>query len=147
MIKISILFSFCSAFTSLHPIPTWRETLPYNATFEGLGNGVGIIDITGHPDVIQFYGIPYAEPPVGDRRFRVPKMVDKWEEELDLQKYKQFCPQIMFRDRLDITDENQGASEDCLYLSIFVPKAAMEDKTNSYSVNVYFHGGAYMFGK
>ena len=52
-----------------------RDGIPYEKHFAGLGNGVGVIDVK-YPDVVQFYGIPFALPPVNDRRFR--GRLEKW---------------------------------------------------------------------
>ncbi len=34
---------------------------------------------TFYRDVDCWYGIPYAQPPVGDLRFRHPRPIDKWD--------------------------------------------------------------------
>ena len=137
-----IMTALVSNVRSLDPVPPGRETLPYTVSFADLGTGTGIID-SAYPDVVQFYSIPYSFPPVNERRFRIPKLMDSWDGELDLGKYPPLCHQIR---RSTTVDWEPGVSEDCLYLNIYAPKEAIEDPTAKYPVQVYFHGGAYFFG-
>lgn len=67
-----------------------------------------------------FRGIPYARPPVGQRRFRLPEAVQPWESELNATMVPPSCPQIVppFYKHLNT---GFGFSEDCLYLNVFVP--------------------------
>ena len=34
-------------------------------------------------DVLQFRGVPYAQPPVGDLRFKLPQPVKPWNQPID----------------------------------------------------------------
>lgn len=62
-----------------------------------------------------FKGIPYAEPPVGNLRFRAPVPVQPWSGIRQTTKYGANCPQIDF-----MTNALKGR-EDCLYLNVFTP--------------------------
>lgn len=139
-----ITFGFVSLSTSLnfHPIPLNRETSLYDITFDQLGTGKGVIDSL-YPDLVQLYGVPYAYPPIDERRFRIPKLMDSWDAQLNFDEYKPMCMQLLFVGNAEWTP---GVSEDCLYLNIFVPKQAIENPSAKYPVVVYFHGGAYFFG-
>lgn len=65
-----------------------------------------------------FMGIPYAEPPVGNLRFRAPLKVKPWREILLAQTEPPKCLQVdpFTRSR---TIEGQ---EDCLYLNVYAPE-------------------------
>ncbi|XP_782312.4 carboxylesterase 5A-like [Strongylocentrotus purpuratus] len=80
-----------------------------------------------------FLGIPFAEPPTGDLRFKNPvKKGDLgriYRAALD----KSICPQIPLGRNLD---------EDCLYLSVHTSSP----RPNNGAVVVWFHGGAYSLG-
>ena len=43
-----------------------------------------------------FKGIPYAKPPVQDRRWRAPEPVDPWDEEIDGENIAPNCYQVTF---------------------------------------------------
>ena len=60
--------------------------------------------------------IPYAEPPVGELRYKHP-VKKVWTGELDATKPNVACPQIPL---LGFTVDMEE-SEDCLYLDVFVP--------------------------
>lgn len=63
-----------------------------------------------------FMGIPYAEPPVGDLRFRSPVKVKLWHGVLLAQKEPPMCTQ---KDSRSTIVEGQ---EDCLYLNVYAPE-------------------------
>ena len=60
-----------------------HRSLPYVAIKGTVSNGLKI--------PLKLYGIPYSEPPVADRRFRVPVMVNKWETHQNFTEYKSVC--------------------------------------------------------
>jgi para-nitrobenzyl esterase len=86
------------------------------------------------PDVMVFKGIPFAAPPVGDLRWRVPKAAAKWEGVRDAGKFGPVCMQR----RAD-----GPMSEDCLYLNVYTAANSARDKR---PVMVWIHGGALTSG-
>lgn len=43
-------------------------------------------------------------------------------------------------------DEDASHREDCLHLSVYVPRSAFESDSAQLPVYLYFHGGAYLIG-
>jgi carboxylesterase type B len=90
-----------------------------------------------------FLGIPYAEPPIGELRFRRPRPVGPWTQPREAKAFSSACHQNgrMF----DIEDylENKSFSEDCLYLNVWSP-AGSEDSPKA--VMVWIHGGGLLVG-
>ncbi|MBB1259076.1 carboxylesterase family protein [Streptomyces alkaliterrae] len=60
-----------------------------------------------------FQGIPYAAPPVGDRRWRAPEPAPGWDGTRDARKPGPRCPQPL--------DGLLAGDEDCLYLDVTTP--------------------------
>lgn len=74
------------------------------------------------PFSLAFLGVPYAEPPVGDLRFRtpVPLDTDKLRENdaiIDATSYPNFCVQGSIGEG----DAGGAGSEDCLKINIYTP--------------------------
>ncbi|EFA83285.1 hypothetical protein PPL_04075 [Heterostelium album PN500] len=66
-----------------------------------------------------FYGIPYAKPPIGEQRWKNPIPDEGWEGIRDCTYTRDSCPQVKGNDPM-IYPPN-GTSEDCLYISIKTP--------------------------
>ncbi len=77
-----------------------------------------------------FLGVPYAEPPVGELRFRAPRPAKPWSGERDATNWAPRAPQP------ELTGRGFTGDEDCLYLNVYAPAAA-----GSYPVLVWIHGG------
>ncbi|MBO5596527.1 MAG: carboxylesterase/lipase family protein [Bacteroidales bacterium] len=89
--------------------------------------------------VASWLGIPYAKPPVGDRRFKAPEYVDACEGVFEAKYYgKNAFGATGYPDCVQ-----KQCSEDCLYLNIWVNT---DDKTAKKPVMVWIHGGAYVVG-
>ncbi|KAF8370995.1 hypothetical protein PRIPAC_77424 [Pristionchus pacificus] len=81
-----------------------------------------------------FLGIPFAQPPVGALRFKLPQPVHKYTREEGELVYKPKCAQAN-----DLGQVTNGSSEDCLYLNVFTPNV-----TGKYPVIVSIHGGSFV---
>jgi para-nitrobenzyl esterase len=88
--------------------------------------------------VSSFKGIPFAQPPVGELRWRQPQPLSPWQGERDASKFASDCAQ---GGRGGISP---SSSEDCLYLNVWRPATA---KANAkLPVMVWIYGGAFLFG-
>ena len=89
--------------------------------------------------VVSWLGIPYAKPPVGERRFKAPEYVDASDRVYEARYYGKCAIES------DGYPDNVQKlhSEDCLYLNIW---ANEDDKTAKKPVMVWIHGGAYVVG-
>ncbi|KAI6210836.1 Hydrolase [Aphelenchoides besseyi] len=101
----------------------------------------------GEQQVQIFRGIPYAEPPLGDLRFRKPVRKSRWEKEYLATEYGAPCIQFMDFHRNDrFSGPNMpDESEDCLFLNIFSPYNS-EDESQLYPIIVWIHGGSFLAG-
>ncbi|XP_070551710.1 acetylcholinesterase-like [Ptychodera flava] len=85
-----------------------------------------------------FRGIPYAEPPVGNLRFRPPQSKTAWHGVHDARDFGPICIQP-YNPNLPL-DETE--SEDCLFLNVYAPTTQGE----YLPVMVWIHGGAFFTG-
>ncbi|HOW71056.1 MAG TPA: carboxylesterase family protein [Phycisphaerae bacterium] len=100
----------------------------------------GVIEGLGWKDGVRvFRGIPFAEPPVGELRWRAPQPVKPWR---GVRKADKFGPPPM---QLSLGKSVNGLSpsEDSLYLNVWT---AAKDATERRPVMVYIYGGAFNGG-
>lgn len=92
-------------------------------------------------DTDYFLGIPYAQPPVGDLRFRTPQSLNEsWSGTRNATEYSPQC--IGYG--MDTWSQGNYVSEDCLTLNVIrTSGASSEDKL---PVLVWFHGGGLVMG-
>lgn len=90
-----------------------------------------------HSGVHRFLGIPYAEPPFGENRFRSPVDRAPWQGVLAATQYGAICPQTGGIG-MGLPDEG----EDCLNLNIWTPDPSAKDLP----VMVWAHGGGQVSG-
>jgi para-nitrobenzyl esterase len=104
-----------------------------------LGNIEGNFDTkTG---IQTYFGIPFAQPPVGNLRWKAPQPLAPWK---GLKVTKKFAPRpiqaIVFG---DMNSRSDGLSEDCLYLNVWSPTNRNQ---KNLPVLVYFFGGGFSAG-
>jgi para-nitrobenzyl esterase len=92
--------------------------------------------------VRSFKGIPFAEPPVGDLRWREPQPVKNW---TGARSADAFGPRCMQRtsSTSDYWFRSKGMSEDCLYLNVWTPAKSDNERL---PVMVYIFGGGFQNG-
>jgi|HubBroStandDraft_2_1064218.scaffolds.fasta_scaffold08140_5 para-nitrobenzyl esterase len=91
--------------------------------------------------VVSFKGIPFAQPPVGDLRWRPPQPVAKWQGVRDATSYGADCMQLPFPS--DAAPLGMKPAEDCLYLNVWRPAHAPGRKL---PVLVWIYGGGFVNG-
>ncbi|XP_071823624.1 acetylcholinesterase-like [Apostichopus japonicus] len=92
-------------------------------------------------DVYSYRGIPFAKPPINDRRFRPAEAMDPWEGVINATEIPPSCPQIYQSFYKHLYGTN-NFSEDCLYLNVFAPR----DASPNAAVMVFIHGGSFVLG-
>ncbi|XP_050409133.2 neuroligin-4, Y-linked [Patella vulgata] len=93
-------------------------------------------------DVLQFLGVPYARPPIGDLMLEKTQPVETWQNTLNATAFGAACHQRIVS--WDKGVDKRKMSLDCLLLNIFVPKKITTNSPRA--VMLFIHGGSYMHG-
>lgn len=134
MTRFTFVISFMlalSPFTAHALTPSGSVGAP-DGTYAGLATESGR----------QFLGIRFAQPPVGDKRWRAPEAVTP-AEEINAQEFGARCVQP--QDGWNFTpssDTPMTGSEDCLFLNVYTPKAT----AGGLPVLVWIPGGGFVTG-
>jgi para-nitrobenzyl esterase len=101
----------------------------------------GILEGFEEDGVKKFLGIPFAQAPVGDLRWKAPQPAIPWE---GIREAKQFGNDPMQPDIFgDMNFRGPDRSEDCLYLNVWTTAKTTAD---ALPVLIYFNGGGLMAG-
>ncbi|KAK3886908.1 hypothetical protein Pcinc_008964 [Petrolisthes cinctipes] len=92
-----------------------------------------------------FLGIPYAQPPIGDLKFKAPVRAGGWKGLRD----ERVQPEPCLQPGSSTDNVLYQGSEDCLYLNIFTPNQTFQsvgEGKGGLAVMVYLHGGSFIRG-
>ncbi|WP_027065146.1 carboxylesterase/lipase family protein [Maribacter sp. Hel_I_7] len=123
---------------SINTIAQETNSFPVQVTIE---NGTIEGNYDTHSGIQRYFGIPFAQPPIGDLRWKAPQPVKNWE---GIKETKEFGPRPMQTMVFgDMKSRSKGVSEDCLYLNVWTPA---NRNTKDLPVLVYFFGGGNVAG-
>jgi para-nitrobenzyl esterase len=135
-ITLAILFSATSILIAQKP----PEARPIH-----IENGKLLGFLTSDQKVIAYKGIPYAQPPMAELRWRPPQPVGRWKGILAARDFGPHC--VQFGSYPDMVFHDPGPSEDCLTLNVWAPADAKFDKKSpGLPVMVWIYGGGFQTG-
>jgi para-nitrobenzyl esterase len=132
--SLSLLFPALIALTAIRPA--------FADDRVKIANGVLESNSVSKDGVRSFKGIPFAQPPIGDLRWREPQAVKNW---TGVRNADEFGPRCVQRTTpgADYWFRSNGMSEDCLYLNVWTPAKSDREKL---PVLVYVFGGGFQNG-
>lgn len=95
-------------------------------------------------EALLFAGIPYAQPPVGNLRFKAPQALRTFSEPYQAFKFGPAAPQVPSGGMTDSAPVRWD--EDCLTLNVSAP-VSISNTSGSRPVLVWIHGGGYRTGQ
>jgi len=114
-----------------------QDALPQLVRATSSGYVIGYVS-EDDDSVRVFLGVPYAEPPVGDLRFRPPQPAIPGPLPIDALFEPPSCMQAPYREGGFYAQPLSEVSEDCLYLNVWTAA----DEGDRLPVMVWIHGGA-----
>ncbi len=124
---------------SLHSLPLLLFLVSVNAQELKVVTSSGITEGYKENNVIIWNDIPYAEPPIGDLRWKAPRKI-KQNSNFIQPKDNNFCIQrtSSLGGSSQFSDDLISGSEDCLYLDIYAPTKKSKELL---PVMFWIHGG------
>ena len=139
VLLLSVSVSGALAQTAPDPAETDAGTgTPETAAASVVATASGQLQGAAAEGVENFFGIPYAAPPVGDLRWRPPAPVEAWDDVRPAVDYGSACPQTFG------LDAERIENEDCLFLNVQRPEGTAADA--KLPVLVFIHGGGWRTG-
>ena len=91
-----------------------------------------------------FKGVPFAQPPVGELRWKPPMPVKSWDVPLNTLNVTRQCPQLMgTKDSYEYYESIDIVGEDCLMMDIWRP---VQHYNKKLPIAVWIHGGGFYIG-
>ena len=111
---------------------------------------LGTIEYAKKKVVYAFKGIPYAVPPVGDRRWKPAEPAHSWKGIKRATRFSPECIQRHHSEKGFFYRPNPQMSEDCLYINVWTLVAEPEERpqkiNRNYPVMIWIHGGGLVEG-
>ena len=131
--KTTPLLGILACFLSWAQAPAQAQSAASNPTISiRTGELRGSLTSDG---IAVFKNIPFAQPPIGDLRWRAPLAAKRWTGERDATAFGPACVQM--------GNLNAISSEDCLQLNVWTKKLSIHSRM---PVMVWIHGGGNFAG-
>ncbi len=138
--KSACLIALCLIATTAFAAPKPPEVRPVQTA-----NGRVLGILTADQKVIAYKGIPYAQPPIEELRWKPPMPINRWKGVLNARDFGSHC--IQFGGYPDMVFHDPGPSEDCLTLNVWVPAdIKLDRKSPGLPVMVWIYGGGFTTG-
>jgi para-nitrobenzyl esterase len=111
--------------------------IPGDPVTTSAGKAAGTRLATG---VKAYLGIPYAEPPVGDLRWRAPQTI-RWDGVWNADRKGPECIQVLRPHDINHYFGEEASGEDCLYMNVWTPADAKPGDKLPVVVFIYGGGG------
>ncbi|WP_129646544.1 carboxylesterase/lipase family protein [Peristeroidobacter agariperforans] len=91
-----------------------------------------------------YFGVPFAAPPTGDRRWAEPQAREAWKGVYNADRFAPECIQILRPHHINHYFGEEATSEDCLYLNIWAPASLPQGEKAP--VILWLYGGGLSIG-
>ena len=137
VLLVSALLAGCG------PAPDVGDSAPQARSFVQVATVQGEVRGVARDGFIEYKGVPYAAPPVGELRWRAPQPARRRDAVLVADEYGNRCMQRPATQGFAVSDAfRQPESEDCLNLNIYRPN----NGNAALPVMVWIPGGALVAG-
>ena len=102
----------------------------------------GRVEGRSHDGILNFMGLPFAQPPVGPLRFQPPEKPEPWPGVRPASRNGPVSAQAALPFLRFLNAGAARQSEDCLYLNVWTPGTDAKRRP----VLVWIHGGAFLVG-
>ncbi|KAH7951929.1 acetylcholinesterase [Rhipicephalus sanguineus] len=143
VLVIGVAFVVAYFLSASPPVEFHRLIRPREVTaMTSLGAVTGLRVSVLNRDVAVFYGVPYADAPMGTDRFSAPSPGTPWSGYRDAsERVRDRCLQPTLSSLVDDNAQGYVGAENCLHMNVYAPDGA----TNR-SVMVILHGGEFQRG-
>ena len=121
---------------------TTVSTFQTHTVHTNIGTITGLVEnvtlSTNTVKIRKYFGIPFAEPPIGNLRFKKPMQKAPLTAPLNAFNHSKACSQVTIYKLGDVPTD-----EDCLYLNIYAPETSQSEKL---AVMVWIYGGGFLHG-
>jgi para-nitrobenzyl esterase len=125
------------ALTTARPLAATAVERPLPALDTASGKVAGFVLPSG---VKAWYGVPFAQPPVGELRWQRPQPIS-WQGTWNADRKMPECMQVLRPHDINHYFGEEATSEDCLYLNIWAPGPAKASAKLPVIVFLYGGGG------
>jgi para-nitrobenzyl esterase len=106
-----------------------------------VGTEQGLLRGVQEGGISVYKGIPFAQPPLGELRWRPPQPAKPWSGALEATTYRPRCTQA--ENDYPFATAADPVSEDCLYLNVWSPAQSTGSKL---PVMMWIYGGSFLSG-
>jgi para-nitrobenzyl esterase len=150
LVAVVAIWYLAGLATAPAPVPPEPTRVADPASKRSLPAG-DVVGFVGRYGSHAWLGLPYAKPPVKEKRWRAPEPPDRWAGERQALAHGARCPQLanVFAGVFDAEPGTLTGDEDCLFLNVYAPRFEADRVPRGGArlpVMVWIHGGGNVIG-